>query len=313
MKAALSHSTFLTPFSFIRQNSFLQKVKNSPLGIKLKNSPLGRFNPTPKQKRWIQIGSVLFIAIVGRGVYRMIWTESTDDSFVKAHVHVVSSRIAGTVQEVLVNDNQMVKKGDILIKLDPRDYEVQVKAAQANYSKTHKDLGRFQGFTNLGPTERPVFDQYEANALVAEADLQKAQLQYEYTTIRAAEDGKIGKRSVETGEQIQPAQALMALVETEPWIEANFKESQVANIRVGQEVEVKVDAISGHEFKGKVESIAPGSGSTFSLLPPDNATGNFTKIVQRIPVKIILEKESLKGYEDRLVSGMSTEVTIKTW
>jgi membrane fusion protein (multidrug efflux system) len=174
-------------------------------------------------------------------------------------------------------------------------------------------LGRFRGFGNLGPTEKPVFDQYEANALVTEADLQKAQLQYEYTQIVAAEDGKIGKRNVETGELIQPGQALMALVEPDAWIEANFKEHQVSNIRVGQEVEVKVDAIPEHAFAGKVDSISPGSGSTFSLLPPDNATGNFTKIVQRIPVKIVLDKESLKGYEDRLVSGMSTEVTVKTW
>lgn len=313
MKAVLSHSTFVSPFAFIRQNSLLQKVKNSPLGQKLQNSPLGKFNPTPKQKRLIQVGSVLFILLVARGAYHMFWTESTDDSFVKSHVHVVSSRITGTVQEVLVNDNQMVKKGDILVKLDPRDYEVHVKAAQANYSKTHKDIGRFQGYGNLGPTERPVFDQYEAAALVAEAELQKAQLQLEYTSIRASEDGKIGKRSVETGELIQGGQALMALVEPEPWIEANFKESQIAHIRPGQKVEIKVDAISGHEFEGHVESIAPGSGSTFSLLPPDNATGNFTKIVQRIPVKILIDKESLKGYEDRLVSGMSTEVTVKTW
>lgn len=313
MKAVLTVSTFLSPFSFFRQFSLLQKVKNSPLGLKWQQSPLGRFQPTPKQKQWIQIGSVLMVLILGRGMYRMFWTESTEDSFVKAHVHVVSARIPGTVQEVLVKDNQLVKKGDILVKLDPRDYEVHVKAAQANYSKTHKDLGRFQGFSNLSPTERPVFDQYEATALVAEAELQKAQLQYEYTSIRAAEDGKVGKRNVETGEQIQNGQALMALVEPEPWIEANFKESQISHIRVGQEVEVKVDAISGHEFKGHVESISPGSGSTFSLLPPDNATGNFTKIVQRIPVKIVLEKDSVTGFEDRLVSGMSTEVTVKTW
>jgi membrane fusion protein, multidrug efflux system len=238
VKAVHPVSIFLSPFTFIRQNSLLQKVKDSSLGRTLQNSPLGRFKPTPKQKRWIQIGSILLVLLLGRGLYRMIWTESTDDSFVKAHVHVISSRIPGTVQEVLVKDNQLVKKGDVLVKLDPRDYEVHIKAAQANYSKTHKDVSRFQGYTSLGPTERPVFDQYEAAALVAEAELQKAQLQYEYTSIRAAEDGKVGKRSVETGEQIQSGQALMALVEQEPWIEANFKESQIAHIRPGQEVDV---------------------------------------------------------------------------
>jgi membrane fusion protein (multidrug efflux system) len=301
--------------AFIRPNFLYKKLteKATPLGQKIKNGPLGRFHPTPKQKRLIQIGAVILTVLIGRGIYHLLWTESTDDSFVKAHVHVVSARITGTVQQVLVSDNQNVKKGDVLVKLDPRDYEVQIKAAQANYSKAHKDLGRFQGFGNLGPTEKPVFDQYQANALVTEADLQKAQLQYEYTNIVAAEDGKVGKQNVETGELIQPGQALMALVEPNAWIEANFKEHQVAHIRVGQEVEVKVDAISGHRFKGHVDSIAPGSGSTFSLLPPDNATGNFTKIVQRIPVKIVLEKDSVHGYEERLVPGMSTEVTVKTW
>jgi membrane fusion protein (multidrug efflux system) len=287
---------------------FVQKIR-----LKINNGPLGKFHPTPKQKMFIQIGAAVLVILIVRGLYFMLFTESTDDSFVKSHVHVVSSRISGTVQQVLVTDNQVVKKGDVLVKLDPRDYEVQIKAAQANYAKAHKDLGRFQGFGSLGPTERPVFDQYQANALVSEADLQRAQLQFEYTQIVAAEDGKIGKQNAETGELIQPGQALMALVEPNAWIEANFKEHQVASLHAGQSVDIKVDALGGHTFKGKVDSISPGSGSTFSLLPPDNATGNFTKIVQRIPVKIVIDKESLKGYEDRLVSGMSTEVTVRTW
>lgn len=301
------------PTFWAREFSFTQKLKNSSLGRKLQAGPLGRFHPSPKQIRWILIGTVLFAAVASRVLFHFLYTENTDDAFVTTHVHVVSSRIVGTVQEILVQENQKVKKGDVLIKLDPRDYAVAVKAAQANYAKAHKDLGRFQGFTNLGPTERPVFDQYQANALVTEADLEKAQLQLEYATIVAAEDGKVGKRSVETGELVQPGQALLPLVEEHPWIEANFKESQVAHIRVGQDVEIDVDAISGHTFRGKVESISPGSGSTFSLLPPDNATGNFTKIVQRIPVRISIDPDSMKGYEDRLVSGMSTEITVKTF
>jgi membrane fusion protein (multidrug efflux system) len=306
-------ATYSTSDLATAPTGFFRKMTDLPLIQKIKNGPLGKIHPTPTQKKLILVGSVILTVLVGRGIYHLLYTESTDDSFVKANVHVVSSRIVGSVQQVLVQDNQKVKKGDVLVKLDPRDYEVQIKAAQANYSKAHKDLGRFHGFGTLGPTEKPVFDQYEANALVSEADLQKAQLQYEYTEIKAAEDGKIGKRGVETGELIQPGQALMALVEQDAWIEANFKEHQVAHLKIGQEVEIKVDAIAGHEFKGKIDSIAPGSGSTFSLLPPDNATGNFTKIVQRIPVKIVLDKESVKGYEDRLVPGMSTEVTVKTF
>src|SRR5437868_1754859 len=155
--------------AFLRPNTYFKRLITLPvmqkISGKIKNGPLGKFHPTPSQKKYIKIGAVIAVILAGRGLYHLLWTESTDDSFVKAHVHVVSSRIVGTVQEVLVNDNQMVKKGDVLVKLDPRDYEVQVKAAQAGYSKTHKDLGRFQGYTNLGPTEKPVFDQYEATAL----------------------------------------------------------------------------------------------------------------------------------------------------
>ncbi|RYZ80896.1 MAG: HlyD family secretion protein, partial [Proteobacteria bacterium] len=209
--------------SSVSRNSFEPTSPKITLRQKIKNGPLGKIHPTPTQKKFILVGSVLLAILMARGLYHLLCTESTDDSFVKAHVHTVSSRITGTVIQVLVNDNQNVKKGDVLVKLDPRDYEVQIKAAQANYSKAHKDLGRFRGFGSLGPTEKPVFDQYEANALVTEADLQKAQLQYEYTQIVAAEDGKIGKRGVETGEMIQPGQALMALVEPKPWVEANFK------------------------------------------------------------------------------------------
>jgi Multidrug resistance efflux pump len=267
---------------------------------------------SPKQKKLVGIGAILFIGLVGYATYKMMFFESTDDSFVKSHVHVVSSRVTGTVQEILVKENQLVKKGDVLLKLDPRDFEVAIKIAQANYSKAHKDLGRFKGWMDqLGPTDRPVFDSYQANALISEAELTKAQLQFEYTTIKAAEDGKVGRRAAETGEIVQAGQAIMPLVESVVWIEANFKENQVAKMRPGQKVEIKIDAITEKHFEGVVDSIAPGSGSTFSLLPPDNATGNFTKIVQRIPVKIAIDSESLKGFEDRLVPGMSTEVTVK--
>ncbi len=310
--SAITKSLGAVPL-FLKDHDFIRSLKAHPLAEKIRQGPLGRFHPTARQRQGILIGSVVVLSLLGRGIYRFMWFESTDDAFVKAHVHMISARIPGTVQQIVVNENQIVKKGDLLIKLDPRDFEAQVKVAQANFSKSHKDLGRFQGFENLGPTERPVFDQYQANALISEAELTKAQLQYEYTTIVAPEDGKVGKQSVETGEQIQPGQALMALVEKHPWIEANFKENQVSQFRVGQEVEIKIDAIPGKTLSGHVESIAPGSGSTFSLLPPDNATGNFTKIVQRIPVRIAIDPESAAGLVDRLVSGMSSEVTVKTW
>ncbi|QDK44511.1 HlyD family secretion protein [Bdellovibrio sp. ZAP7] len=291
--------------------SLSDKLISPAFKEKIKQSPLGKINLNPKQKKIAKWGGIAALLLISIASYNIFFFESTDDAFVKAHLHTVSPRIIGTVVEVMVQDNQHVKKGDVLVRLDKRDYEVQVKAAQARYGKSHRDLGRFKGFENLGPSERPVFDQYQSDALVTEAELQKAQLQLEYTTIVAPEDGKIGKRNVETGELVQPGQPLMALIEEDPWIEANFKENQIRHFKPGQKVEIKVDAIPGKSFLGRLDSVSPGSGSTFSLLPPDNATGNFTKIVQRIPVKIVFDKEDMKGYEDKLISGMSTEVSVR--
>lgn len=269
-------------------------------------------NLSPKQKYLAAVIGTVLIVLAGRFMYDMFWFESTDDAFLKGHVHIISARIPGTVKDVLVKDNERVKQGQELVQLDPRDYDVQVKIAQANYSKAHKDVSRFSAYLkDLGPTDKPVFDRYQANALVSDAELTKAQLQYEYTTIKAPADGKIGKRGVETGDHVLPGQALMALVEPNPWIVANFKEHQVTHLRVGQPVEIHVDAIPEKTFRGQVDSISPGAGSVFSLLPPDNATGNFTKIVQRIAVKIVFDSKSVAGFEDRLVPGMSAEVTVK--
>ncbi|MBO9668325.1 MAG: HlyD family secretion protein [Bdellovibrio sp.] len=289
----------------------VNKITSNSLFEKLKNGPLGKIKLTPKQKKMAAIASVVLGLLVLKMLYGMIFFESTDDAFIKAHIHQISPRIVGTVAEVAVKDHQHVKKGDVLVRLDKRDYEVQVRAAQARYGKAHRDLGRFEGFASLNANERPVFDQYQSEALVTDAELQKAQLQLEYTTIIAPEDGIVGKRNVETGDLIQPGQPLMALVEDEPWVEANFKESQIRHFEPGQRVYVKVDGIPGKEFEARLDSIAPGSGSTFALLPPDNATGNFTKIVQRIPVKIVFDKEDIKGFENKLISGMSTEVSVK--
>ena len=116
---------------------------------------------------------------------------------------------------------------------------------------------------------------------------------------------------MEVGNRIQVGAPLMAVVESNYWIVANFKETQLNRIKKGQLVEVKLDAFPDRAFAGRVDSISPASGSQFSLLPPDNATGNFTKVVQRISVKITLDPQSLKGYESRITAGMSAEVTIE--
>ena len=134
--------------------------------------------------------------------------------------------------------------------------------------------------------------------------------QLSYTTIGAPVAGRLGKRGVEVGQRVSPGQALLGLVGEDSWIIANFKEGQLSKMRTGQPVTLTVDAIKGHKFIGRVDSLSAGTGAKFALLPPDNATGNFTKIVQRVPVKIVLNAESMRGYEDRLRPGLSADVEV---
>jgi membrane fusion protein (multidrug efflux system) len=151
----------------------------------------------------------------------------------------------------------------------------------------------------------------QAQVEVAETNLRDAEQQLSYTEIPAPATGRIGKRNIETGNRVQPGQALFALVEPESWIVANFKETQLARIKPGQTAEVRLDAFPGRTFAGRVDSVAPASGAQFALLPPDNATGNFTRIVQRVPVKIVLEAASVGDLKDGIVPGMSGIVEIK--
>jgi len=151
-----------------------------------------------------------------------------------------------------------------------------------------------------------------ASMAQAQASLEDAQLQLSYTMIKAPVNGRVGRKSVEAGQRVQIGQPLMAIVEDSPWVVANFKETQLEKMRAGQKVEVEIDTFPKHKFYGHVDSLAPGSGNEFALLPPDNATGNFTKIVQRIPVKIVLDDDSVRGYENLLSPGMSSIVTVTT-
>lgn len=142
------------------------------------------------------------------------------------------------------------------------------------------------------------------------ADLRAARLQLSYTTIVAPVGGRIGRKNVEVGTQVQAGQPLMAIVGDRLWIEANFKETQVKRMHAGEPVEIRLDAFPDHVFHGQIESLAPASGAKFALLPPDNATGNFTKVVQRIPVRIAIDPESLRGYGDQIAPGMSASVSV---
>lgn len=376
-------------------------------------------------------------------VHEFLSTETTEDAYVTGHVHQVGAKIAGTIDSVLIKDNQLVERGQIVATIDPRDIQVEVAKAQAHVLKVHRDavaakhkvsyaaknesavcqnatgsikqaedaitkseagvqsaeadvslakqrliereaellktkldLDRYVLLEREGAVPRQSLEtvrkDYDvalaareaakeeigqaesklnqaradlkiskaqlinANAMAlqaqaanaqtdvnmeeqasseaqikeAEADLQNAKLRLSYTKIAAPVSGRIGKRTVEEGQRVLPGTPLLSIVGSEKWIVANFKETQLKDMRVGQKVKLKIDAFGQHEFAGKVESFSPASGASFALLPPDNATGNFTKIVQRVPVKIVLEEESVGEFKNFISPGMSCEVRV---
>ncbi len=144
----------------------------------------------------------------------------------------------------------------------------------------------------------------------AQAALNAARLDLSYTKIVAPISGRIGKKVVEEGQRVEPGQPLLTIVSDDPWVVANYKETQLKNMYAGQKVDIKIDSFPDHKFEGIVESFSPASGASFAVLPSDNATGNFTKIVQRIPVKILFTTDSIKGYASRLAPGLSVLTSV---
>jgi membrane fusion protein (multidrug efflux system) len=392
------------------------------------------------------VGATVFLGAIAFGVHYWLWSqahEETDDAYITGHVHQIGERIAGTVEDVLVDDNQHVERNQLLVRLDPHDFQVRLAQAQAalqvarqkaasvgaavNFSiqsaaaqqteakggiraaqaaiataqaavagasagisrteaalteadakarRAKLDYQRYSDLVAKDQVSRQQFDharagydaavaakdaaeqavrqakarlaqaqesvdkaraqlvqshgrlqaaqaagaetsvrrsQYEAAtaAIVqAESAVESAKLQLSYTEIRSPVTGRIGKKGIEAGQRVQPGQPLLAIVEDDFWVVANYKETQLTGMKPGQPVEITVDSFPDHTFRGRVDSISPGTGAEFSLLPPDNATGNFTKVVQRIPVKIHFDRESIHGYEDRLVPGMSVVAVV---
>ena len=309
----------------------------------------------------IVLGIVLAVLYISSTLNRI----TTDDAYVEGRIHSIASKIPGTVKEVLIEDNQPVKKGDILVQIDPLDYEVKVNEAEAalgaekarlldaeagiktamanlemqqvslNQATLDKNRAEALFKDNVIPKEKhekilTAYDLAAAQLKVAEEQLEKAksskelegslikqkeaslktaQLNLSYTKIFAPSDGYVTGKSVETGNQIQPDQPLMAVVALDDiWVVANYKETQLKSVRPGQRALIKVDTYPGKVFIGKVDSIMAGTGAVFSLFPPENALGNYVKVVQRIPVKIIFDQGTDERHALRI--GMSCIPTI---
>ncbi|MFA5147856.1 MAG: HlyD family secretion protein [Candidatus Omnitrophota bacterium] len=248
---------------------------------------------------------------------------STDDAYIEGRIHNIASKVPGTVKTVNAEDNSIVKKGDVLVEIDPVDYELRVNEAQAAldirkvaFEQAARDRDRAEALykEEVYPKERfenavTAYNLAKAQAEAAEAQFKIAQRNLEYTKICAPADGHAAKRSVEAGNQIQPGQALMAVVSNDMWVVANYKETQLKNVRPGQEARIKIDTYPGKVFDGHVDSIQRGTGAKFSMFPPENASGNFVKVVQRIPVKIVFDGQPYNKYD--LGVGMSVIAEIK--
>ncbi|EPP1032453.1 HlyD family secretion protein [Cronobacter turicensis] len=344
----------------------------------------GETRKRPGKKPLIILGIVVIIMVIGAIIWWFMTRnlETTDDAFIDGDAVTVAPKVAGYVTELRVKDNQRVKKGDLLVVIDPRDATAQRDQAQAQLSLAESQLHQAQAQLALAKVQYPAQrDQAKAQVLRAQAELANARAEYQrqrgvdpratskqnidaasaqlrsaeaglanaqaqldvaqqvqlqirqqetnvearqsqvaqaraqlqtaelnlsYTEVRAPFDGYVTKRNVQNGTLVQAGSALFSIVSPDIWVVANFKESQLERMRPGDNVEISVDAFPDLELQGHVESIQQGSGSRFSAFPAENATGNFVKIVQRVPVKIVIDK-GLENWNQPLPLGLSVE------
>jgi len=190
----------------------------------------------------------------------------------------------------------------------------QLASRQADLARARARLGSTKAELEAQKRQRAVLDsqelQLQADLAAKRASLSLAQTNLGYTRITAPENGIVSERKVRTGQLVSPGTQVISLVQRDVWVDANYKETQVRHIRAGDAAEIRVDAFPGAIFRGKVDHVSPASGSQFALLPPDNATGNFTKIVQRVPVKIVLDAGQTAA--ERLRPGLSVIATVRT-
>ncbi len=249
---------------------------------------------------------------------------STDDAYLQADVVNVATQVSGPVDHVYVKDHQSVKANQLLFTLDPNPFEAALRQAQANVAQAQaqvntqaKNTARIlplvkngQMPKSAGDDAQGLLDQYTAALNVAEAQLSTAQLNLLYTQIYASNDGFVTNFILRTGQYVQTGSPQFALIENKNWwVNANFKETDIERIKPGQSASIYVDTYPGIKFKGTVEGISRGSGAAFSLLPPENATGNWVKVTQRFPVRVDFVNPDPK-YPLRM--GASCEVTVDT-
>ena len=345
------------------------------------HAPVSPAEPPGKRRLlpFLIFGVVLLICAVAGGLW---WLharhfEQTDDAFIDTNISQISAQVSGRTLHILVDDNQLVQAGQLLVELDPRDWQAKLDEAEAQRGSAAAQVTQAQAMVGV---QQAALDQAQANVTVAEADqvqaqqdfnrfkaidpravarqqvddadaklrsgnarleaahqniagaraqlesaraqvtaaeaslrnadvgVENAQLQLSYTKVTAPQTGRVAKRSVEPGNVVTAGQALMAIVPTEFWVTANFKETQLTDMRPGQPVSISIDAYPDTTYQAKVASFQAGTGSVFSALPAENATGNWVKVLQRVPVKIEFDDDRVQSLN--LSAGMSVSVSV---
>ena len=229
--------------------------------------------------------------------------QSTDDAFIAARNFSIAPKVSGYITAVPVTDNQHVAAGDVIARIDDRDYRVALDQAKAQLAhdqsllqQSKTNLSRYQYLVQRNAIAQQQADdqgflvaQNESTVALDQARVNAAQLDLDHTTISAAEPGRVVSLTAGVGQYAQAGTALTIFVPDEIWVTANFKETQLDAMRTGQAVTLAIDAYPERAIRGHIASVQPGSGTAFSLLPAQNATGNYVKIVQRVPVKIVID------------------------
>ena len=294
-------------------------------------------------------GIIFLILGIFYGIHN-IYYKSTDDAFIEGNIITVAPRVSGLVLNLNIEDNQDVKKGDLLLEIDPNDYQAKLREKKAELEEAKASLIRAENEVNKSLSDldfaqndyeryskmkekgisskqdyeaslnkltnaqsnnnsaKAKYNEIQYTIKRLEAEVEQEELNLSYTKIYATTDGKITNRSVEEGNYIKTAQPLFAIVPAKVWVIANFKETQLANMKPGQPVKIKIDTYGHKKFKGKVDSIQRSTGAKASLFPPENAVGSYVKIVQRVPVKITFD-EDISEYN--IVPGMSVVPEVK--
>ena len=258
-------------------------------------------------------------------IYQNIVYVTTDNAQIEGHAVLLAPKESGFITKVNVDQGQKVKKDEILIEIDERDYQNALKQSKANLisliaklSDAEVNFKRTEKLFKIGAATQQQYDSNLANysdikaqTESVQAQVLQAELMLEYTKIKAPSNGIIAKKSAEIGQFANPGAALIGFVDTdERWVIANFKETEIEFIKNGERAIIVVDAFTNKTYYGTVFSMSSATGATFTLLPPDNATGNFTKVVQRVPVKIKFDKLSENDIE-QLKNGLSVFVKIR--